>query len=288
MGCSRVSALRKLAAALAKGAAMELYLTPKPGLVDLEGTGSHPDLSLAIMERSIELVSQYLDDMVTSLLNSEPFSCQRDIAIRIEQRLLRELRTNTHKGYVFLSGMLLIACWHAPALNERSVRGTLSSLAESHFKGKAPHATNGGKAREKYQTGGIIAEAIGGFPSVFEGALPAYRVSMRCEPCVMRASFAMLARLMQVVDDTTALHRAGPAGLARLKQDGSKLMRRIDEGGYIAFLRELNRSYVRTNLTMGGVADLLGVSYGYLIFNGGLSEKAFAATAGYIEIPAAS
>ena len=36
---------------------MELYLTPKPGLVDLADNGSHPDLSVPIMERSIGIVT---------------------------------------------------------------------------------------------------------------------------------------------------------------------------------------------------------------------------------------
>ena len=40
-----------VAAALADGVKAELYLTPKPGLVDLHDCGSHDDLSLVVVER---------------------------------------------------------------------------------------------------------------------------------------------------------------------------------------------------------------------------------------------
>ena len=56
MRCSPTAELERLAAALVTGALLELYLTPKPGLVDCADNGSHADLSLATMERSIAQV----------------------------------------------------------------------------------------------------------------------------------------------------------------------------------------------------------------------------------------
>ena len=128
MNCLRLSNIEKLTAALARGAAMELYLTPKPGLVDLADSGSHTDLSLEIMERSVGYISEYLDEIKISLTSNESFECQRLIAVRAEQRLYDNLGTNTHKGYIFLSGMLLIASWHAANQDEEAVRSTLSAM----------------------------------------------------------------------------------------------------------------------------------------------------------------
>ncbi|HXE40706.1 MAG TPA: triphosphoribosyl-dephospho-CoA synthase [Azonexus sp.] len=273
MPCSPTAQLERLATALAQGAALELYLTPKPGLVDLADRGSHPDLSLAIMERSVQLVGAYLDELVRSLVAGEPFACQKNIAIRAERRLLDELGTNTHKGYIFLSGMLLIARWQAASADESAIRRALTALAEDFFKAGEEESSHGRRAREKYRTGGIVLESIDGFPSVFEEALPAFRESMKQKGCFSTASFAMLARLMQTVDDTTTLHRGGPPGLARVKRDGRRLERIIADGDdYIGHLRALNRSYVRINLTMGGVADMLGLAYGWLIAGGEISE----------------
>ena len=112
------SELKKIAQAFVLGARRELYLTPKPGLVDRVDSGAHADLSFAIMTQSIGIVSDYQGALVLSLISDEPFSCQQQIAIDAESRMMSVLGTNTHKGYIFLAGMLLIACWHAKTLEE--------------------------------------------------------------------------------------------------------------------------------------------------------------------------
>ena len=71
-----ISELEQLAQALIKGARLELYLTPKPGLVDLADSGSHADLTLPIMERSIDQVAEYLAAMVGSLAAGCAFGAQ--------------------------------------------------------------------------------------------------------------------------------------------------------------------------------------------------------------------
>ena len=87
MNCSRLSSLEKLAQALVDGATMELHLTPKPGLVDQLDSGSHPDLSLPLMERSIGHVAAYLTSIVASLKAGETFAIQQAIALCAEKRL---------------------------------------------------------------------------------------------------------------------------------------------------------------------------------------------------------
>ena len=274
MNCLTLSALETLASSLVKGSRLELQLTPKPGLVDRADCGSHPDLSIAIMERSIDYVSRYLDEMLVSLAADESFAHQRAIGLRAEKRLLDELGTNTHKGYIFLSGMLLIARKHAEAPDERAIRSALCALSDEFFKVADEQSTNGGQARKKYQAGGIIVESINGFPSIFEEGLPVFRRVMKQRGCFQVASFALLARLMQTVDDTTTLHRAGTIGLSRVKRDGLLLEQIVAEGGdYLAYLRELNNSYVQANITIGGVADMLGIAYGVLLASGDISPE---------------
>lgn len=275
MSCSRISALESLAKSLVKGATRELYLTPKPGLVDRADNGSHPDLSIPIMERSIGYVSDYLFEIVSSLANGEPFLCQKAIGMRADQRLLDSLGTNTHKGFIFLSGMLLIARWHAASSEEHAIRTALSSLSVNFFAAGDEQSSNGQQARKRYNTGGIILESIKGFASVFDEALPAFRQAMLAHGNIELASFFMLARLMQSVEDTTALHRAGIEGLLRVKRDGQELEQILIRGDdYLDYLRALNGDYIRMNLTMGGVADMLGISFGYLMACGELSDEA--------------
>ena len=66
---------------------------------------------------------------------------------------------------------------------------------------------------------------------------------------------------MERVEDTTALHRAGAAGLARIRWDGARLAALLDAGeDPDARLAEWNDDYRRERLTMGGVADCLAVT----------------------------
>lgn len=257
----------RLVESLVRGAALELYLTPKPGLVDLADSGSHPDLSLSTMERSIHAIADYLLELLRSLRSGERFDHQVAIAKRAERNMFEARGTNTHRGYLFLSGLLLIAHWHAPSPGEHSLRATISSLAEDFFNTYGEKGTNGRQARERYQAGGIVREALAALPSLFTTALPAFRAAMgRCS-CFRSASFAMLAQLMQTVEDTTTLHRGGPFALSRIRRDGRALERIISQGGdYLSFLARLNRLYILKGITMGGVADMLGLSYGYLLF----------------------
>ena len=76
------------------------------------------------------------------------------------------------------------------------------------------------------------------------------------------ARFYLMAILMQRVEDTTALHRCGPEGLARLRTDGRTLQRLLEQGqAPEAWLASLNEDYVRMGLTMGGVADCMAITF---------------------------
>jgi triphosphoribosyl-dephospho-CoA synthase len=87
------------------------------------------------------------------------------------------------------------------------------------------------------------------------------------------ASWLMMGRLMQTVEDTTALHRCGRTGLDRLHRDGRRLEETIAAGeDPFSLLRQFNEDYRRKNLTMGGVADMLGLAFGYLVWRGFLNE----------------
>jgi triphosphoribosyl-dephospho-CoA synthetase len=266
MNSSHLSEIERYAHALVAGAAMELHLTPKPGLVDLADNGSHPDLSIGLMERSLHYISGYMDELIRSLSCGEPFAEQAKIGLRTEKTMLSALGTNTHKGYIFLSGLFLVARRHGNGADERRFRVNIASIADGFFREKSPGSTNGQRARSLYKAGGIIREAIDGFPSLFEEAVPAYLEAAKRCGCRRTASFAMMGRLMQCLEDTTALHRCGQMGLARIRRDGRLIEKLAADGDDCApFIEAINKEYIRMGLTMGGVADMMGLSYAYLL-----------------------
>lgn len=265
------SELGELALNLVRGAFMELYLTPKPGLVDLNDSGSHRDLNLPKMERSLFIVSGYLSSLTESLARGEDLADQVRLGVDAENDMLESLGTNCHKGYIFLSGLLLSAASQLERRDERALSRAVSRLACRFFDRREHHVSNGSWARETYRTQGVRGEALAGFPSLFDAALPAFR----SEAAVGNrgsAVYAMLGRLMATVEDTTALHRCGPNGLQTVRQDGRTLERMVEErGDFISFLAERNDHYVRRNLTMGGVADMLALSFAWLTHTGELA-----------------
>jgi triphosphoribosyl-dephospho-CoA synthase len=226
------------------------------------------------MERSIGLVGAYLRTLGGSLVRDEPLHAQIAIAQRAERVMLAELGTNTHKGAIFLSGVLLIASRRVGSDDEPALRAAVSSVASEIAALTARRATHGEVARRRYRVSGILGEVEAGLPSVFDVGVPAFRAAVRRGGDDAAASFAMLARLMQTVEDTTALHRCGPMGLARLRADGARLERLVSAGTHVPFLLARNALYRRLNLTMGGVADLLGVGLGWLAHRGELPHAA--------------
>jgi len=248
-----------LAANLVLGAQRELELTPKPGLVDRRDSGSHPDLSFASMSVSVGLLPEYYAEILRCLREGRPLAAFVQAGVAAEARMTRAIQSNAHKGYIFLSGLVLMAaarCGHAAKLP-----GTVAALSRDCFQGFAPADTHGALLRATQGLGGIRAEALGGLPAVFQHAWPTRRRALAAGWAPERATFLSMAVLMQRVEDSTAVHRCGPQGLARLRTDGAALERLLERGEDPApGLAALNTEYRAMRLTMGGVADCLALT----------------------------
>lgn len=241
-----------LSRALVEGALCELCLTPKPGLVDRRDNGSHPDLTFGVMERSVMLLPQYYEELADACLCGASTAEYRKIGLSAEKRMFSACGTNTHKGYIFLSGLVLIS-----SMLFSEMRDGLSRLAMDFFTDALP-VSNGSAVRAAYGTGGIIGECLSGLPSVFEAGLPA----MGRRPAD-RGHYA-LGCIMEIAEDTTSFHRCGENGLSVIRKDGEILRKLIESGeDHTAWLAERNNVYRQMNLTMGGCADLLALTYAF-------------------------
>jgi triphosphoribosyl-dephospho-CoA synthase len=257
--------IRVLAASLLAGARTELELTPKPGLVDRLDCGSHPDLSFDAMSRSIDLLPPYFEDLLDHAGHSDLSSCV-EAGRRAERRMLEMVGTNTHKGYIFLAGLVLLAArtGAGPENLRRQVAEMAGRILVPRLRQDDPDRSaarsHGARIRADHAVGGIYREALLGLPSVFEAGLP---VLAAAPARSARARYRLMAVLMQTVEDTTAVHRCGLAGLARLRSDGASLQRLVEDGGdYLSWLAALNDDYRRLGLTMGGVADCMALCFG--------------------------
>jgi triphosphoribosyl-dephospho-CoA synthase len=251
----------RLAATLHQGALRELKLTPKPGLVDLRDNGSHPDLSFALMNTSAQLLPRYYEDLLRRFRGQGSLAGYVQAGRDAEARMVQAIHSNGHKGYIFLSGLVLLAaCQCQGRLGD--LRGAIAELAAQFFAYLPALDSHGARLRAQYGLGGIRVEAERGLPAVFDQGWPAYQAALEAGCTPELAAFHLLAALMQTVEDTTAVQRCGPEGLARIRQDGRSLQALLDEGrNPEPFLAALNDDYRLANLTMGGVADCMALSF---------------------------
>lgn len=286
----RSALLLRLALELTRGARVELDLTPKPGLVDRRDSGSHPDLDHAAMLRSISLLPRYYAELIelTGAISAEATQPPRIPAgvlslcvaagRRAEERMFAAVGSNAHRGYIFLSGLVLLAAWEAASVAPERLRPAVAELARRFF-GREEAAGGGAgddaggdvsfsgtrpgaEVRRAYELGGIEAEALAGVPAVFEGALPLLASAMRGGADPPAADlYGAMAAVMTRLEDTTAVRRCGLAGLDRIRRDGARLRAMLSRGENPRPQLELwNEEYRAWGLTMGGVADGLALA----------------------------
>jgi triphosphoribosyl-dephospho-CoA synthase len=251
----------RLAQALHEGARRELEVTPKPGLVDLRDNGSHPDLSFVSMGVSADLLPRYYEDLLQRFRRQDSLDQLAQAGREAEARMVQAIQANGHKGFIFLSGLVLLAACRCQG-RAAELRPAIAELAARFFAILPALDSHGARLRARHGLGGIQAEALQGLPAVFDHGWPAYGEALAegCDPD--RAAFHLLAALMQTVEDTTTVQRGGLEGLARLRRDGLCLQTLLEQGeDPVPFLAALNDDYRRANLTMGGVADCLALTF---------------------------
>jgi triphosphoribosyl-dephospho-CoA synthase len=142
------------------------------------------------------------------------------------------------------------------------LRQKISEIANRFFAQFASPDSHGARIRNRNGLGGVRAEAEQGLPSVFEHGWPRYREALEAGWNPDHAGFYLMAVLMQCVEDTTAIHRCGLEGVSRLRRDGARLQKLLEQQQEPGpMLAALNQEYRSLGLTMGGVADCMALTF---------------------------
>ncbi|AMM19420.1 hypothetical protein AX769_03775 [Frondihabitans sp. PAMC 28766] len=236
----------------------EALLTPKPGLVDRNGQGSHCDMTLAMLLDSADsLFDTFLD--LARAGGEEPVGQSLRDRVGVlgragEAAMLRATGgVNTHRGALWTVGLLATAAGAAHA--EADIFRIAGALAVIPDSAAAPSSSSHGQAAVRtYGVSGAVGEAAAGFPHIRLHALPAVRSSLAWGESVERAQLGALLALVATLDDTCVLHRGGAAGLSWMQASARAVQRarRFDS----ALSRFVGRAE-RRRLSPGGSADLL-------------------------------
>jgi triphosphoribosyl-dephospho-CoA synthase len=245
----------------------EAELTPKPGLVDRRGSGAHHDLSLALMRQSATAIEPYLAAMA-SCSQGQDIDCNlrselAAIGRNAERAMYHATQgSNSHKGAIWILGLLVSAAIRVPSENAREIAETAGAIARLPDRAQPKLITHGDVVRNRYGAGGARWEASRNFPHVIQCGLPMLRdrrvEKLPEEVCRLDALLSLMAKL----DDTCVLYRGGVEALSVVKGGAQAV---LDAGGYSSAtgrqrMRELDRELIARHVSPGGSADLLAAT----------------------------
>ncbi len=256
----------------------EVELTPKPGLVDRRNSGAHRDMDIDTFRRSIAAIAggfscfYDLGHSHATMGACDFLPLIRQTGMVCEQAMFRATGgINTHKGGIFAFGLLCAAAGRLQGRGDTLDTETICSegaamcatvVADDLQRNN--HATTVGEhLYRRFGLTGARGEAASGYATVREKALPAYRQAQAegCdeETALLQALLCLLAHNR----DTNVVARGGLDGLAFVRKEAQKL---LQEGGMFhpngrQRMITLDESLIARNLSPGGSADLLAVTW---------------------------
>src|ERR1700727_1047196 len=245
----------------------EAELTPKPGLVDGRGSGSHSDLSLDLMRRSADAIAPYLTRMALASAEAQMDTSVRAMVASIgreaESAMLRATSgSNAHKGAIWVLGLLVCAASLSEDSRPEFAAETAGSLARLPDRARPRAVSHGDVVLERYGATGARGEAYANFPHVVKIGLPALKVARKSGRTERDSRLAALLAIMSHLDDTCVLYRGGPEA-QRIVREGAAQV--IEVGGPgnpkgDAALIALGQELVSLRISPGGSADLLAAT----------------------------
>ncbi|WP_392565510.1 triphosphoribosyl-dephospho-CoA synthase CitG [Utexia brackfieldae] len=255
----------------------EIYLSPKPGLVDQCNSGSHRDMDLQTFLRSILAISPFFDHFYRYGLEQAEVSPEfflqalRVIGLDCEKAMFDATQgINTHKGAIFAFGLILAALGRLQAQRRtdhaEAICDEVASICQDLIE-RELIPCQGNSAGERlyrlFQFTGARGEAQSGYQLVRQTALPTYLQSLKQGFDEETALLQAMLHLLAVNNDTNVIARGGLAGLEFVQQQAVYL---LTQGGALVAegrhrLSKFDRQLIEKNLSPGGTADLIAVTW---------------------------
>ncbi|MDR1316709.1 MAG: triphosphoribosyl-dephospho-CoA synthase CitG [Spirochaetales bacterium] len=273
----------KITQAAVKALMAEVATTPKPGLVDRANNGSHADMDFfSFIDSAAALLPYFQDcalrgfehdsDAISLFYSLRPGGRRADIDMRSATG-----GVNVHKGIIFSAGLISAAYGHlyrghadpSPAEIAAFCKEMTSRLMEDFSGLTAENAkTPGEQLYARYGITGIRGEAASGFAHVCAHSLPMLCRMLKAGHSMNDAGVAALLSLLAVTDDTTIIHRSDIATLRRIqKQTADFLSSDPSMETIIHMAQETDASFIEKNISAGGCADLLAITWFFYYLN---------------------
>lgn len=252
----------------------EVAASPKPGLVDRENSGSHCDMDFFTFQASAASLQPYFAQCVRiGRQGGTPMQTLR--ALRLPGKLAEgEMRratagVNTHKGAIFSMGILCGALgrldrenWGDPDRILDECAAMAKGIVSEDYRNLTPETakTAGQKLYLRYGITGVRGQAEAGFPAVREAGLPTLEAALAAGEDINEAGCAAMLSLLVHTADTNMIHRGGYEGMQQATAEVREILNRERFPGRET-LEALDKRFIEKNLSPGGSADLLALTY---------------------------
>lgn len=254
----------------------EVTTTPKPGLVDRRNSGSHTDMDSFTFMSSAAALYPYFEACAKVGRETmdrpapETFAALRPLGCEAEGEMLDATNgVNTHKGAVFSIGITCAALgrlnraeWCDPARVLQEVAAMTKGLTQQDLADVTTEnaVTAGQKLYVQYGITGIRGQVEAGLPVVLHHGLPVLEKGLKLGYDINRAGCAALLEILVHSTDTNMIARSSRerqlAWVARVKE----LLAQTPYPDEKALV-ELDDQLIAENLSPGGSADLLALTY---------------------------
>lgn len=254
----------------------EVAATPKPGLVDRANSGSHKDMDFFTFQASAAALWPYFETCAKigmdtkQLLPEETFARLRVPGMIAEGEMLRSTGgVNTHKGAIFSLGILCAALgrmgWeyaNQPQWLLYECAQMTAGLVEKDFAGLSAEKakTAGQKIYLRHGITGVRGQAEAGFPAVLKVGLPKLEEGLSKGLSINDAGCAALLAMMAAAADTNLISRSDYETQQRIALETAILLQK-QPFPEEAVLKQMDTAFIEKNLSPGGTADLLAMTY---------------------------
>ncbi len=254
---------------------LEVYVSPKPGLVDKIDSGAHKDMNIkTFIDSSIALNSTFVKCFEIGYLNNEKppheiLSQLRNIGIKGEKKMFKATKgINTHKGQLFLLGFIVASAGILVSQREtissekisKQIKIFTKDIVNKELKTiKGNKLSHGEVIYKKYGKKGIRGEVEEGIPSICNLGYVKFKEYLSNGIGFNNALIGVLIELMAEVDDTNVLWRRGLEGSEYLKKMANKalMLGNVTTQQGMNFILKMNKEFNEKNISPGGCADML-------------------------------
>jgi holo-ACP synthase/triphosphoribosyl-dephospho-CoA synthase len=263
---------------------LEAACAPTPGLVDRFNSGAHQDMDMLLFMKSSSALAPAMHQCALAAWthngrSEEILPVLRRIGRKAEQAMFQATGgVNTQKGLLFLMGIIVAATARAVVHRGEGNKLSEAALQEaarmcsgivdrelSALKKQLParRLTAGEQLYLDFGVTGVRGEIEAGLPVVLKKGLPALRDAFGKGLSLNDALVHTLLCLMTETEDTTILYRHDASVLKAVQKNARKI---ITLGGMYTQtgrrrIEDLDKEYIERNISPGGSADLLAVTY---------------------------